>query len=492
MAPKYRPLIYGLLAGSLGFQRVFTWPILDPLVSPYVDWLTSLLSGKGLVEGTLGAIQGALGVEKAYDYVVVGGGTGGNAIGVRLAEAGFSVAIIEAGGYYEIGKPVLGSTPAGGIVGIGANPLDSDPLIDWVFTTEPQAGANNREVHYARGKCLGGTSALNFMIHHRGSEQSYQKWADIVGDDSYTYQNLEPYFQRAVTFTPPNNEKRGANVTSQYDPSAFATPGGPVQVGYTNYVSPFSTWLEKALLAVGLKKTAGFSNGQLLGTHYTQTTIRASDQTRSASDAYIKNALANPNLAVYTHTLAQRILFDAKNTATGVAVESGGLTSTIHASAEVILAAGAFQSPQLLMVSGVGPRSTLETHGIGVRVDAPGVGQNMWDHVMFGPAYEVAVDTLDRTLHDPGALAGALVDYAVNADGVLSSNVVELLGWEKLPAALRANFSRETVDALAAFPDDWPEVELISANGFIGDFALPVLQQPLDAPPTLPSSTPRG
>ncbi|KAL1640490.1 hypothetical protein SLS58_006840 [Diplodia intermedia] len=285
---------------------------------------------------------------------------------------------------------------------------------------------------------------------------------DLVGDDSYTYQNLEPYFQRAVTFTPPNNEKRGANVTSQYDPSAFATTGGPVQVGYTNYVSPFSTWLEKALLAVGLKKTAGFSNGQLLGTHYTQTTIRASDQTRSASDAYIKNALANPNLAVYTHTLAQRILFNANNTATGVAVESGGLTSTIHASAEVILAAGAFQSPQLLMVSGVGPRSTLETRGIATT-----------------SCSAVAVDTLDRTLHDPVALAGALAAYATQADGVLSSNVVELLGWEKLPAALRANFSRETLDALAAFPDDWPEVELISANGFIGDFALPVPQQPL-------------
>ncbi|KAL1646957.1 hypothetical protein SLS58_003094 [Diplodia intermedia] len=138
MAPKYCPLIYGILAGSLGLQRVLTLPILDPLVNP----------GKGLVEGTLGAIQASLGVEKTYDYVVVGGGTGGNAIGVRLAEAGFSVAIIEAGGYYEIGKPVLGSTPAGGIVGIGANPLDSDPLIDWLFKTKPQGGANNREVYY--------------------------------------------------------------------------------------------------------------------------------------------------------------------------------------------------------------------------------------------------------------------------------------------------------------------------------------------------------
>ncbi|OJD30259.1 choline dehydrogenase [Diplodia corticola] len=480
MALGYRALICGILAGPLSLQSVFALPLLDPLVNPYVDWLTSLLSGKGLVEGTLGTVQGALGVGKTYDYVIVGGGTGGNAIGVRLAEAGFSVAIIEAGLYYEIGKPVLGSTPAGGIVGIGANPLDSDPLVDWVFKTEPQAGANDREVHYARGKCLGGTSALNFMIYHRGSEQSYQQWADAVGDESYTYQNFEPYFQNAVTFTEPNNEKRGANVTSKYDPAAFTSPGGPVQVGYTNYVSPFSTWLEQALLAVGLKKTSGFSNGKLLGTHYTQTTIRSSDQTRSASDAYIKSALSNPNLSVYTNTLAQRILFDANNTATGVTVQSTGITYDIQAAKEVIVSAGAFQSPQLLMVSGIGPRSALEEHGIPVIADRPGVGQNMWDHVMFGPAYEVGINTLDYTLHNPVALADALVDYAAEADGVLSSNVVELLGWEKLPQELRANFSQSTRDVLAGFPEDWPEVELISANGFIGDFALPVLQQPLD------------
>lgn len=157
MAFGKRCLIYGILAGSFSLQPACALPILDSLVNPYLDTLKSILSGKGLIEGTLGAVQGALGVEKTFDYVVVGGGTGGNAIGVRLAEAGFSVAIIEAGLYYEIGKPVLGSTPAGGIVGIGANPLDSDPLVDWVFMTEPQAGANNREVHYARGKCLGGS-----------------------------------------------------------------------------------------------------------------------------------------------------------------------------------------------------------------------------------------------------------------------------------------------------------------------------------------------
>lgn len=120
-----------------------------------------------------------------YDYVVVGGGTAGNAIGVRLAEAGFSVAIVEAGIFYEIAKPVLGTTPAGAFFGAGASLIDSLPTVDWEFKTEPQAGCNNRKVHYARGKCLGGSSALNFMIHHRASEGSYEQWADMVGDDSY-------------------------------------------------------------------------------------------------------------------------------------------------------------------------------------------------------------------------------------------------------------------------------------------------------------------
>lgn len=151
------PLFSVLFAASLGLPHTHAAPILDSLVNPFLDSLGSILSGKGLVQGVLGSVEGVIGVEKTYDYVVVGGGTAGNAIGVRLAEAGFSVAIIEAGLYYQIGKPVLGSTPAGGIVGIGANPLDSDPIVDWVLTTEPQAGADNRRVHYAQGKCLGGS-----------------------------------------------------------------------------------------------------------------------------------------------------------------------------------------------------------------------------------------------------------------------------------------------------------------------------------------------
>ena len=155
-------------------------------------------------------------------------------------------------------------------------------------------------------------------------------------------------------------------------------------------------------------------------------------------------------------------------------------TYTIKAKKEVILSAGTFQSPQLLMVSGIGPRDTLEEHDIPVISELSGVGQNMWDHIMFGPSYHVNFPTLDKTLHDPLALADALLEYTLNAQGPLSSNVVEFLGWEKLPAPYRANMSASTLDALSWFADDWPELEHISGNGWIGNFAFPVLQQPLD------------
>ena len=123
----------------------------------------------------------------SFDYVVVGGGTAGNAIGYRLAEAGFSVAIIEAGAFSEAAKPVLGSTPAGDLFGVGKNPLDTIPTTDWGYKTQPQAGLDGRVSHYAQGKCVGGSSVLNFMLHHRPTEGTLDAWADAVGDDDYRW-----------------------------------------------------------------------------------------------------------------------------------------------------------------------------------------------------------------------------------------------------------------------------------------------------------------
>ncbi|EAT76545.1 hypothetical protein HBH56_228350 [Parastagonospora nodorum] len=458
--------------------------LLGSIVNPLLDVSGSILSGQGIIQGVLGGLGGILGSDQEYDYVVVGGGTAGNAIGVRLAEAGFSVAIIEAGIFYEIGKPVLGSTPAGAFFGIGSSFIDTVPTVDWGFQTEPQAGANNRRIHYARGKCLGGSSALNFMIHHRGSKGSYEQWAEAVGDDSYKLDQFLPHFKRSVTFTPPNESVRRSNASTEYDAAAFSVEGGPVQVGYANFVSIWATWLEKGLQSVGMKRTTGFSNGDLQGYHYAQCTIRSSDQTRSSSTSYIYQARSGSTgkkLKVYTQTMVKKILFDGKKAIGVKASLIGALpTYTIKARKEVILSAGAFQSPQLLMVSGVGPRDTLDQFDIPIVSALEGVGQNMWDHILFGPSYQVSFDTLDKTLHDPLALTEALVEYTTKSEGPLSSNVAEFLGWEKLPEKYRQNFTQATREALSWFADDWPEVEHISGNGYIGTFAFPVLQQPLD------------
>lgn len=468
------------LLKSIGIGKAVTHPLLETA--------ENILQGDGYIEGALGAIAGTLGGEQTFDYVVIGGGTAGAGIGARLAEGGQSVAIIEAGGYYELEKPVFGTTPAGGLFGVGASPLDTVRTVDWGFTTEPQPHLNGREVSYARGKCLGGSSALNFMVYHRGSTGSYQKWADEVDDQGYTLDNLMPYFQRSVEFTPPK-DRRFNNITETYDESAFSSSNpGPVQVGYGNWVTIWATWLEKGFQALGIKETDGFNNGNLLGYHWSQSTVRASDQTRSSSVAYIHAAnassTAGKNLKVFAHTQARRVLFDKSSgrpKATGVEVSAlSGLSEyKINARKEVIVSAGAFQSPQILMHSGIGPSDTLSEYGIDQIVSAPGVGQNMEDHILFGPSYEVKFKTLGSALLE--FATKGLVEYVTKATGPLTY-IADFLGWEKISQLpdYRSKLSQSTLDALDKFPADWPEVEHITVDAYIGNFKFPLLQQPLD------------
>lgn len=153
--------------------------------SPLKSIISSFTPRDGFVQRKLGDLEGNTRPDQEFDYIVAGGGTAGNAIGVRLAEHGFHVAIIEAGYLFEVAKPFLSTTPGLDIFGIGSDKRDAVGSVDWQFETEPQAGANNRKVHFARGKCLGGSSALNFMLYHRGSRGTYDRWADDVGDDKF-------------------------------------------------------------------------------------------------------------------------------------------------------------------------------------------------------------------------------------------------------------------------------------------------------------------
>ncbi|PHH91471.1 hypothetical protein CDD83_310 [Cordyceps sp. RAO-2017] len=294
----------------------------------------------------------------------------------------------------------------------------------------------------------------------RPSKQSLQQWADAVNDPSYAFDRVLPYYQKSVHFTPADSAARFPNATVKYEASAFSPAGGPLQVTYPNYAAPFSTWMKRGLQDVGMAEATDFNSGSLMGAQYVSFTIEPSTQTRSSSESSFL-ARKPPTLTVLSSTRAKRILFDDKNRAVGVRVVGAlGLAFDITAAKEVIVSAGAFQSPQLLMVSGIGPPSTLQQHGIAVRSGLAGVGQNLWDHVMFPLTYRVTVPTFGAAIKSPAQLLAIGLQYLTSRSGPLTSPFIDVLGWEKIPSKYRQAFAAQTSRELSSFSDDWPEVEV--------------------------------
>lgn len=242
------------------------------------------------------------------------------------------------------------------------------------------------------------SSARNYMIYQRGTKGCFDQWAAAVGDQSYTFDALLPYFKKSVTFTAPGSSpssSRFHNSTADFNPSAFSSSGsggGPLQVSYPNYAQPFSTWLEPALKEIGVDTVKDFNSGELLGCQYCSCTIDPKTEKRASSqNTFLKAAKGRRNLKVYYLSRAKKVVFNDDKKATGVVVASDDVPGqyVVRARKEVILSAGAFQSPQLLMVSGIGPKDELEKFGIPVIKNLPGVGQGMQDHVFFGPTWYV-------------------------------------------------------------------------------------------------------
>jgi len=393
------------------------------------------------------------------------------AIAHRLAEDGIrTVAVIEAGGFSEFDNGNASIVPAycpeyGATTAASANQF---PLIDWGFITQPQDGLGGRQLHYGRGKTLGGSSAQNAMIYNRGTIGSFQAWAELVGDQSWTFENLLPHFSRGIHYSPADMELRAKNasVPLPKNPKAYNETGGPLQVSHPNFAQVFSSFVDHAMRESGVSEQQDFSSGFLLGSQYAPLTIRYPEEERASSaSTYLRASLSSgrTNLKIYHHTLVKKIIFDGKKTAIGAQVETASFgnsnTFVLQARNEVIVSAGAFQSPQLLMVSGIGPRAQLEVHGIPVIADRPGVGANMQDHLDFAPIFYTNLEYGVGSDVDPATRAASEESYITNRTGPLTNAGVDYIGWEKLPEPYRSNLSASAKSDLARYPADWPELE---------------------------------
>ncbi|KAI1081036.1 putative glucose-methanol-choline oxidoreductase [Whalleya microplaca] len=416
----------------------------------------------------LGSSFGIPGDNATYDYVVIGGGTAGLTLATRLVEqqAG-SVAVVEAGTFYEI----TGNTsqvPATDGFFSSRGKHDWHPLVDWGYQTTPQTGSYDQSIHYARGKMLGGSSARNFMVYQRYTKSSYQMWADAVGDKSYTFDNFLRYFKNSVNFTVPSSA-RFVNATPDYDPSTLGLGegNGPLSVTFSHYAQAFATWAMEGLKRIGIPVVDGFQSGKLLGQSYSMFTINADTMVRDSSEtSFLRKGLKYPDLMVYPLTQAKKVIFNNKK-ATGVIVNTQGVEYTLSARKEVILTAGVFGSPQLLLVSGVGPAETLRRLDIPIVADSHGVGQGMQDHIYFGVTYRVNAPTLSA-LQNPSFAAEQAELYNSQATGMYTNPTSDVLAWEKIPETLRHNMSHSSLTALATYPADWPEVEYITLSGYVG------------------------
>jgi choline dehydrogenase len=296
-------------------------------------------------------------------------------------------------------------------------------------------------------------------------------WANIVGDDDYSWRKFLPWYKKSVNFTEPDMNLRMANSTPAYnamDVSNFDGQGH-LSVTWSHYAQAFGTWATEAFKQIGLPVIDGFLSGKLIGQSYVTFTLNAEKMTRESSEtAFLRSTLGNPDYTLHPRALAKKILFDENKKAKGVLVDTEGLQYTLSARKEVIVSAGVFNSPQLLMASGVGPALTLEKFDIPVVADRPGVGQNMQDHLFYGISYRVNAPTIS-SLNDPTFAAEQAQLYDEKAAGMYTSPVTDVLAWEKIPRRYRKRWSNATVSALSKVPSDWPEVEYIAISALLGD-----------------------
>jgi choline dehydrogenase len=347
-------------------------------------------------------------VAGVFDYVIVGGGSAGCVLAARLAEnPGTRVLLLEAGpssvAVDEIHVPAA------------YNRLFQTKY-DWNYVTQPQERADGRPVYWPRGRVLGGSSALNAMIYIRGNQLDYDAWRDDFGCAGWGFRDLLPYFLRA------EDNSRGA--------SAYHGAGGPLSVQDLRHKSEHGRAFTEAAARRGAAENDDFNGPRQDGVGFYQVTQRDGRRC-SAADAYL--AQLPENLTIITNALVTGIVVEGGRAA-GVTYRSAGREETARAEAEVILAAGAIGSPQLLMLSGIGPADHLRDQGIFVIVDSPAVGANLTDH----PSVPVLWSTPRvKGLWESSGTAG-VARWMLTHKGPLTSNIAEAGGFARSDPHLAA------------------------------------------------------
>ncbi|OQE45057.1 hypothetical protein PENCOP_c002G07232 [Penicillium coprophilum] len=352
---------------------------------------------------------------QTFDYIVCGGGTSGCVVAAELASIpNVSVLLVEAGRDSGVLPDVL-------VPGKYVKQLQEDKDGLWELETVPQAHLDGRKLLFLRGKQLGGSSAVNYMALARGPAADYDEWARLVGEDGWKWENILPLMKELEDFDPKlpaNMQKFAAPHASNHGTS------GPLKIGFGDEMVPGIETFVKACLETGIPLCPDINSGNPVGVGLAQFNVRGGERCYAANAFLGSTARASlSNLTIVTETECDQLLYkDGVVTGLDLYHRTSGEKVRVYCRKEVVLCAGTFGSPKILMLSGLGPRNTLEQHGIPVHVDLPGCGQNMLDHSIITCEYKVdnSIPAHNQLFLDIGRLTEAEARYAKDHTGPLA------------------------------------------------------------------------